>query len=73
MIIDTAKRQWRTTPDQRHQAPKVTVARNPVEKYGYAASMAKQGMTAVQIAAALQMAPAEVEQLLRLASLKQGR
>lgn len=62
----------RLDAEERDQAPKVATVRNPAEKYGYVAAMAKQGMDAVQIAAALQMAPAEVEQLLRLASLKQG-
>ncbi len=57
---------------ERRQAPSLAVPRNPAEKYGYVASLADQGMNAVQIADALQMAPAEVEQLLRLANLKQG-
>lgn len=61
---------------ERRQAPPAAHApvtpRNPAEKYSYVASLASQGMTVAQIADALQMAPAEVDQLLRLASLKQG-
>jgi hypothetical protein len=57
---------------ERSQPASQPTLRNPAEKYSYVASMAKQGMDAGQIAAALQMAPAEVSQLLRLASLKQG-
>lgn len=41
------------------------------EKYRYVASLAGQGVDAKGIAAALQMAPAEVEQLMQLARLKQ--
>lgn len=41
------------------------------DKYRYVASLADQGVNAEGIATALQMAPAEVEQLLRLARLKQ--
>jgi len=45
--------------------------RSSTEKYRYVASMAAEGMDARGIAAALQLAPAEVEQLLQLARLKQ--
>lgn len=41
------------------------------DKYRYVASLADQGIDAKGIAAALQMAPAEVEQLIQLARLKQ--
>lgn len=57
---------------ERRQAPLLGGAHSPAEKYSYVASLADKGMNAVQIADALQMAPAEVEQLLRLSSLKQG-
>ena len=57
---------------ERRQTPAAEVSRNPAEKYGYVAALAEQGMSAVQIADALRMAPAEVAQLLRLASLKPG-
>ena len=42
------------------------------EKYRYVASLTEQGVDAKEIAAALQMAPAEVEQLMQLARLKQA-
>ncbi len=45
--------------------------RTAAEKYQYVASLAAQGFDAAGIASALQMAPAEVEQLLKLAQLKQ--
>ncbi len=45
--------------------------RSSSEKYRYVASLASQGVNAKGIAAALQMAPAEVEQLLQLVQLKQ--
>ena len=48
----------------------VDVSRIPTDKYQYVASLAEQGFDANGIAAALQMAPAEVEQLLKLAQLK---
>lgn len=48
----------------------VDVSRVPTDKYQYVASLAEQGFDANGIAAALQMAPAEVEQLLKLAQLK---
>ena len=57
---------------ERQKASPLALPRNPSEKYSYVASLANQGMDAVQIADALQMAPAEVDQLLRLANLKQG-
>ncbi len=40
------------------------------DKYRYVASLAQQGLDATGIAAALQMSPAEVEQLLALAQLR---
>lgn len=40
------------------------------ERYRYVASLAGQGVDAKGIAAALQLAPAEVEQLMQLARLK---
>ena len=49
----------------------VTVPQSSSEKYRYVASLADQGMNAEGIAVALQMAPAEVEQLLQLSRLKQ--
>lgn len=42
------------------------------DKYSYVGSLAEQGLDAKGIAAALQMPLAEVEQLLRLAKLKQA-
>ncbi len=48
----------------------VAVAGNRSEKYRYIASLADQGIDAQGIAVALQMAPGEVEQLLKLAQLK---
>jgi len=45
--------------------------RSSAEKYRYVAALANQGVDAKEIAAALQMAPLEVEQLLQLAQLKQ--
>ena len=49
---------------------KVDVPRSSSEKYRYVASLADQGVDAKGIAAALQMAPGEVEQLLQLTKLK---
>ena len=49
----------------------VAVPHGSSEKYRYVASLAAQGINAEGIAAALQMAPAEVEQLLQLSRLKQ--
>ncbi len=49
----------------------IEVPRSSSEKYRYVASLANQGVNAKGIAAALQMAPAEVEQLLQLVQLKQ--
>ena len=48
----------------------VAIAGNRSEKYRYIASLADQGIDAQGIAVALQMAPGEVEQLLKLAQLK---
>ncbi len=45
--------------------------RSSSEKYRYVSSLAGQGVDAKGIASALQMAPAEVEQLLQLVRLKQ--
>ena len=45
--------------------------RSRSEKYRYVASLANQGVDTKGIATALQMAPAEVEQLLQLLQLKQ--
>jgi uncharacterized membrane protein len=50
---------------------KVEVPRSSAEKYRYVAALANQGVDAKEIAAAMQMAPLEVEQLLQLAHLKQ--
>jgi hypothetical protein len=49
---------------------KVDVPRSSSEKYRYVASLADQGVDAKGIAAALQMAQGEVEQLLQLTKLK---
>lgn len=49
----------------------VEVPRSSSEKYRYVASLADQGINANEIATALQMAPAEVEQLLQLSRVKQ--
>ncbi|MCF6265581.1 MAG: hypothetical protein L3J57_03425 [Desulfuromusa sp.] len=48
----------------------VEVPQSSAEKYRYVAALANQGVDAKEIAAALQMAPIEVEQLLQLAQLK---
>ncbi len=48
----------------------VEVPRSSSEKYQYAASLADQGIDTEGIAAALKMAPAEVEQLLKLSQLR---
>ena len=48
----------------------VAVPHSRSEKYRYIASLADQGIDAQGIAVALQMAPGEVEQLLKLAQLK---
>ena len=55
---------------ERQQQKRVDAPNSPAEKYQYVASLANQGVDAKGIAAALQMAPAEVEQLLKLARLK---
>ena len=49
----------------------MSVPHSSSEKYRYVASLADQGVDADGIAVALQMAPAEVEQLLQLSRLKQ--
>jgi DNA-binding NarL/FixJ family response regulator len=46
------------------------IPRSSSEKYRYVASLAGQGVNAQEIAVALQMAPAEVEQLLKLVRVK---
>jgi len=57
--------------DQVEREQKIVAApRSSSEKYRYVASMAAQGVDAQGIAVALQMAPVEVEQLLKLAQLK---
>ncbi len=48
----------------------VEVPRTSAEKYKYAASLADQGVDINGIAVALKMAPAEVEQLLKLSQLR---
>jgi hypothetical protein len=48
----------------------VEVPRTSSEKYQYVASLADQGVDTSGIAAALKMAPAEVEQLLKLSQLR---
>ncbi|MDA3904171.1 MAG: hypothetical protein PF441_12090 [Desulfuromusa sp.] len=55
--------------EREHKA--VEIPRSSSEKYRYVASLADQGVDAKGIAAALQMAPVEVEQLLQLTRLKQ--
>lgn len=49
----------------------VEIPRSSAEKYRYVAALSRQGVNATGIAAALQMAPGEVAQLLQLAQLKQ--
>ena len=49
----------------------VVVPHSSSEKYRYVASLSDQGVNAEGIAVALQMAPAEVKQLLQLSRLKQ--
>ncbi|MDX2481887.1 MAG: hypothetical protein QNK24_16310 [Desulfuromusa sp.] len=61
-----------TSLDQAEKEQKtVEVPRSSSEKYRYVASLADQGVDAKGIAAALQMAPVEVEQLLQLTRVKQ--
>ncbi len=57
---------------QHLQSPAQAVPRNSAEKYRYVGSLADQGLDAEGIAKALQMPATEVEQLLRLAKLKQA-
>lgn len=45
---------------------------NTVDKYRYVGALAEQGLDAKGIAEALQMPPAEVEQLLQLSKLRQA-
>ncbi len=56
---------------EREQQKAVSLPRNTSEKYRYVAALAEQGVDASGIATALHLAPAEVEQLLKLARLKQ--
>lgn len=56
---------------QQLQSAQSTPPRNSADKYRYVGSLADQGLDAKGIAEALQMSTAEVEQLLRLAKLKQ--
>ncbi len=49
----------------------IPVPRSSSEKYSYVASLASQGIDAQGMAKALQLAPAEVAQLMQLARLKQ--
>ncbi|MDX2494458.1 MAG: hypothetical protein QNK27_05815 [Desulfuromusa sp.] len=66
------KPSFSTSLDQAEREQKtVEVPRSSAEKYRYVAALANQGVDAKEIAAALQMAPLEVEQLLQLAQLKQ--
>ena len=60
-----------------NRAERATIPASPraipqADRYHYVEALAGQGLDAEKIAAALQMAPAEVEQLLRLARLKQN-
>ncbi len=60
-----------------NRAERATVPAAPrvipqADRYQYVEALATQGLDAGKIAAALQMAPAEVEQLLQLARLKQN-
>ena len=57
--------------DQVEREQKVVgIPQSSSEKYRYVASLADQGVDAQGIAVALQMAPVEVEQLLKLSQLK---
>jgi uncharacterized membrane protein len=55
---------------ERKAVPVAESVGNHADKYRYVASLADQGVDAAGIASALQMAPAEVEQLMRLARVK---
>ncbi len=55
---------------ERQQSSLSGHTQNSTEKYRFVAALAKQGLDAKGIAEALQLAPAEVEQLLQLARLK---
>lgn len=54
------------------QSTQPVIASKPTDKYSYVGSLAEQGLDAKGISAALQMPLAEVEQLLRLAKVKQS-
>ncbi len=56
---------------EQNQTAAAAGAGGHADKYRYVAALAEQGVDAQGIAAALQMAPAEVGQLLRLARIKQ--
>ncbi len=56
---------------EREQQKTIPTPRSSSEKYRYVAALAGQGVDASGIATALHLAPAEVEQLLKLARLKQ--
>ena len=57
-----------------HLRPKMEMicarSQSSAEKYRYVASLTAQGVSAAGIASALQLAPAEVEQLMKLSRLK---
>ena len=57
---------------ERATVPAVPRAIPQADRYRYVEALAAQGLDAGKIAAALQMAPAEIEQLLQLARLKQN-
>ncbi len=73
--LETKKRQepsFSKSLDQVEMEQKAfEIPRSSSEKYRYVVSLADQGVDAKGIAVALQMAPIEVEQLLKLARLKQ--
>lgn len=54
------------------QSTQPVIPSKPTDKYSYVGSLAEQGLDAKGISAALQMPLAEVEQLLRLAKVKQS-
>ncbi|MEA3362570.1 MAG: hypothetical protein U9Q61_04805 [Thermodesulfobacteriota bacterium] len=71
-VMQEHKPSFSTSLDRVEREQKtVEVPRSSAEKYRYVAALANQGVDAKEIAAALQMAPLEVEQLLQLAQLKQ--
>jgi len=68
-----AKTSFSASLDQveRQQPQAAASQRSSTEKYRYVASLAAEGMDARGIASVLQLSTSEVEQLLRLARLKQ--